>query len=93
MTEYTKPIHIILVCIPPIMYNLSPTYCVLMLYAFSRISQSGTEDRCSKYWFTNMCAVDARIVLQGLLKMFFVKLEPCRALLVKFFAEFAEFFS
>lgn len=41
-----------------------------------------------------MCVpVDERIVLQGLLKMFFVKLELCRALLVKLIAEFAEFFS
>lgn len=41
-----------------------------------------------------MCVpADARIVLQGLLKMFFVKLELCRALLIEFFAEFAEFFS
>lgn len=41
-----------------------------------------------------MCvSVDARIVLQGLLELFFVKLELCRALLIEFFAEFAEFFS
>lgn len=40
-----------------------------------------------------MCVpLDARIVLQVILKMFFVKLELCCALLVKLFAEFAEFF-